>query len=121
MFTTRRGQAPRTDANFSALLENPNHESRKAGGEKTWRGRGRGRGSGPILMQVTRRPQDLRTTPTLLAVTPLPRPLTTPPVISTYLVAGRPSSVAVAAAAMVGGKGRAREVGLAWTEYIPGE
>jgi hypothetical protein len=72
-------------------------------------------------MQVTRRPQDLRTTPTLLAVTPLPRPLTTPPVISTYLVASRPSSVAVAAAAMVGDKGRAREVGLGWTEYIPGE
>jgi hypothetical protein len=38
-------------------------------------------------MQVTRRPQALRTTPTLLAVTPLPSPLTTPPVISTYLVA----------------------------------
>lgn len=50
---------------------------------------------GPILMQVTRRPQALRTTPTLLAVTPFPSPLTTPPVMSTYLV----DAAAAAAAA----------------------
>jgi hypothetical protein len=41
----------------------------------------------PILMVVTRRPQDLSTTPMLLAVTPLPRPLTTPPVTRTYFMA----------------------------------
>lgn len=40
----------------------------------------------PILMQVTRRPQALRTTPMLLAVTPLPSPLTTPPVTKTYFI-----------------------------------
>lgn len=37
-------------------------------------------------MEVTRRPQALRTTPILLAVTPLPSPLTTPPVTSTYFI-----------------------------------
>lgn len=37
-------------------------------------------------MQVTRRPQALRTTPMLLAVTPLPSPLTTPPVTKTYFI-----------------------------------
>nr|GLL30604.1 dnaJ protein ERDJ3B [Ipomoea trifida] len=37
-------------------------------------------------MEVTRRPQALRTTPILLAVTPLPRPLTTPPVTKTYFI-----------------------------------
>jgi len=40
----------------------------------------------PILMEVTRRPQALRTTPMLLAVTPLPSPLTTPPVTRTYFI-----------------------------------
>lgn len=40
----------------------------------------------PILMEVTRRPQDLRMRPILLAVTPLPRPLTTPPVTKTYFI-----------------------------------
>lgn len=40
----------------------------------------------PILMEVTRRPQALRTTPMLLAVTPLPRPLTTPPEMRTYFI-----------------------------------
>lgn len=40
----------------------------------------------PILMEVTRSPQDLRTTPMLLAVTPFPKPLTTPPVTSTYFI-----------------------------------
>jgi len=37
-------------------------------------------------MEVTRRPQALRTTPILLAVTPLPRPLTTPPLMRTYFI-----------------------------------
>jgi hypothetical protein len=41
----------------------------------------------PILMEVTRRPQDWSTTPMLLAVTPLPSPLTTPPVTRTYFMA----------------------------------
>ncbi|RZR96044.1 hypothetical protein BHM03_00024975 [Ensete ventricosum] len=40
----------------------------------------------PILMEVTRSPQDLSTTPMLLAVTPFPKPLTTPPVTSTYFI-----------------------------------
>lgn len=40
----------------------------------------------PILMELMRRPQDLRTTPMLLAVTPFPSPLTTPPVTSTYFI-----------------------------------
>lgn len=40
----------------------------------------------PILMEVTRRPQALRTTPMLLAVTPFPKPLTTPPVTTTYFI-----------------------------------
>lgn len=40
----------------------------------------------PILIEVTRRPQALRTTPMLLAVTPLPSPLTTPPVTKTYFI-----------------------------------
>lgn len=41
---------------------------------------------GPILIEVTRSPQALRTTPMLLAVTPLPSPLTTPPVTNTYFI-----------------------------------
>jgi hypothetical protein len=45
-----------------------------------------GGSKGPILMEVTRRPQALRTTPMLLAVTPLPSPLTTPPVTNTYFI-----------------------------------
>lgn len=45
-----------------------------------------GESKGPILMEVTRRPQALRTTPMLLAVTPLPSPLTTPPVTNTYFI-----------------------------------
>jgi hypothetical protein len=40
----------------------------------------------PILMEVTRCPHALSSTPTLLAVTPLPRPETTPPVTSTYFM-----------------------------------
>lgn len=40
----------------------------------------------PILMEVTRRPHALSTTPMLLAVTPFPRPLTTPPVTNTYFI-----------------------------------
>ena len=40
----------------------------------------------PILMEVTRRPQALRSRPILLAVTPFPRPLTTPPVTNTYFI-----------------------------------
>lgn len=40
----------------------------------------------PILMEVTRKPQDLSRTPMLLAVTPFPSPLTTPPVTSTYFM-----------------------------------
>jgi hypothetical protein len=40
----------------------------------------------PILMEVTRRPQALSTTPMLLAVTPFPSPLTTPPVTTTYFI-----------------------------------
>lgn len=43
----------------------------------------------PILIDVTRRPQFLSSTPMLLAVTPLPRPLTTPPVTSTYFMASK--------------------------------
>jgi hypothetical protein len=43
----------------------------------------------PILMDVMRRPHDLRATPMLLAVTPLPSPLTTPPVTSTYFISHR--------------------------------
>ena len=37
-------------------------------------------------MEVTRRPQALRSRPMLLAVTPFPRPLTTPPVTRTYFI-----------------------------------
>jgi len=40
----------------------------------------------PILMAVTRKPQDLRMSPMLLAVTPLPSPLTTPPETTTYFI-----------------------------------
>lgn len=53
---------------------------------RKWIERERGREREPILMQVTRRPQALRTTPMLLAVTPLPSPLTTPPVTTTYFI-----------------------------------
>jgi hypothetical protein len=60
----------------------------------------------PILMQVTRRPQALSTTPTLLAVTPLPSPLTTPPVMTTYLVAA-----AVDWSSAMGKRSEAREIG----------
>jgi hypothetical protein len=44
-------------------------------------------GCSPILMEVTRSPQFLSSTPMLLAVTPFPSPETTPPVTSTYFMA----------------------------------
>lgn len=45
---------------------------------------------GPILIAVTRSPQDLSKTPMLLAVTPLPRPDTTPPVTKMYFIVSSP-------------------------------
>ena len=68
------------------FLSSKQKYTEKKAAKKTQKPKKKKKQQRPILMEVTRRPQALRSRPILLAVTPFPRPLTTPPVTNTYFI-----------------------------------